>query len=187
MNKNRVLGDDNLIGGLALIGAGLSWLWGAFLPGLLIGLGLGLIVSALRQKEAGDGAVVETKPASAADESKTGEAAQLPPAKAAEVGESEVSESRENANIPDIDVVWARILAHQGQVFHQSLGQAFTYEVSGNALIPSTVKAKIYKSQFAKALAKVPFDKVSDVPAGVFGPSYVYAILMDRRIRQDDW
>ena len=187
MNKNRVLGDDNLIGGLALIGAGLGWLWGAFLPGLLIGLGLGLIVSALRQREAGGKVAKDMKPAPEAGETEAGESAQPSAVEDAEASESGVAESRKNANIPDIDVVWARILAHQGQVFHQSLGQAFTYEVSGNALMPSTVKAKIYKSQFAKALTNVPFSKVSDVPAGVFGPSYVYAILMDRRIRQDDW
>ncbi len=186
MSKNRESGNDNLVGGLTLIGAGLGWLWGALFPGLLLGLGTGLILSALRSQE---------KPiteASVANEAKLGLENTEAGSSTTETGQSGGTEREEavvtdNAGKLDVEVVWARILAHQGQVFHQVKGQAFTYEIAGNALIPSTTKAKIYKSQFAKALEHLPFSKVSDVPQGVFGPSYVYAILMDPRIRQNDW
>lgn len=179
MSKKRRYRKDNLVGGLMLIGAGLGWLAGHLAAGLLIGLGSGLVLSALLTgAEDGEPAGGE----SGAGEADGGEAG--PAAAPAEGGEA--SEAAKPAT-PDIEVVWARILAHQGQVFHQVKGQAFTYEVSGDALIPSTASAKIYKSQFAKALEAVPFSRVSDVPRNVFGPSYVYAILMDPRIRNGDW
>jgi len=57
----------------------------------------------------------------------------------------------------------------------------------GNTLRPSTTNVRIHKSQSAKALEHVPFAKVFDIPAGVFGPSYVYATLMDPRVRNGDW
>jgi hypothetical protein len=95
--------------------------------------------------------------------------------------------SEEAGRPPDIERVWPRIVAHQGETFHLLKGQAFTYRVEGNAVVPSTAQVRIQKSQFAKALAAVPFERVADVPKDVFGPSYVYAILMDPRIRDGDW
>ena len=90
------------------------------------------------------------------------------------------------AGRPGVDTVWGRIVAHQGEIFHQHKGQPFAYRIEGNAVVPSTTEVRIQKSQFAKALGAVPFEKVADVPKNVFGPSYVYAILMDPRIRGDD-
>ena len=182
MSKNRKSRNDNLVGGLALIGAGIGWLWGAFLPGLLIGLGVGLIISATRapEKPGANLAVTDSPPQTQEETTENQTANQTAGSESKAIAPDDHADR-------DIEVVWARILAHQGQVFHQAKGQAFTYEVVGNALVPSTTKARIYKSQFAKALEHVPFGKVSDVPPDVFGPSYVYAILMDPRIRQNDW
>lgn len=187
MSNNQKIRNDNLIGGLTLIGAGIGWLWGAFFPGLLIGLGTGLIISAIRSK----GEQSDTFPFT--DGKKEPQSASNSNSEPLENRGEFLSSKEQNRAVSeppqakDIEVVWSRILAHQGQVFHQVKGQAFTYQVSGNALIPSTTKAKIYKSQFAKALEHAPFNKVSDIPPDVFGPSYVYAILMDPRIRQNDW
>jgi len=195
MNENRVYADENLIGGLTLIGAGLGWLWGELLPGLLIGLGLGLVLSALRSRKTTNTEPVSSKDAPASaneiedeiEDASEGSAGWQAPTASDKVDLEETRPADLRHSPLDIETVWARILAHQGEVFHQAMGQAFTYQISGTALIPDTTKAKIYKSQFAKALEHVPFSKVSDVPSGVFGPSYVYAILMDQRIRQNDW
>ncbi len=182
---------DRLVAGLALIGGGLGWFWGAFLPGLLIGAGLGLLLSSTKKQASN--ADVEVKDSGEEEVTAEGRSASVgqssPEKSSPEQAEPQKAQTTppQRHEEPEIEVVWERIIAHQGQLFHQLKGQAFTYQVNGNALTPSTAKAKIYKSQFAKALGAVPFEKVSDVPAGVFGPSYVYAILMDPRIRQDDW
>ena len=49
MSKNR---KEKLITGFMFIGMGIGWLYGQLVPGLLIGLGLGFIVSEfLKTKE----------------------------------------------------------------------------------------------------------------------------------------
>ena len=45
----------------------------------------------------------------------------------------------------DIEAVWDRIVALQGEQFHQLRGQAFTYVVVGSATQPSTTKQNIGK------------------------------------------
>lgn len=90
--------------------------------------------------------------------------------------------------MPDIETVWARIVAHQERTFHQVEGGEFTYTVSGNVLRPDRTNRNIPKSDFAKALPLAPFSSTTQVNRlGVQGPSYVFAILMDARIRQADW
>jgi hypothetical protein len=205
MSKKR---DGNLTGGLALIGLGLGWLAGYPWPGLFIGLGVGLLFSALARRPAADtvepllqengqaghgvapsaegSSIEEPQPAPGAAANVTAEehSRSAPPA-AADV-EKETEGTAKSAR-PDVEEVWSRIVRHQNETFRQAKGQEFTYQVIGNAIEPSTTKAKIHKSQFAKALPHAPFAKVSDVPKSVFGPSYVYAILMDPRIRKNDW
>ena len=82
--------------------------------------------------------------------------------------------------------VWRRIVAHEGEVFHQVKGQEFTYEVDGRVLRPSTVKQNLSQATFERALARVPLSSTVDVQ-DLRGPSYLYAILMDNRIREGDW
>ena len=174
--------SKNVFVGFMFLGLGFGWLAGHLVAGLFIGMGLGFIVQAfLEGKEAsGRGEPGEPEePAPPAPE--TAEEAPGGPSRAA--GEPAAADAR----APDVETVWARIVAHQGEPFRQIKGQVFTYRVEGNAVVPSTVNVKIQKSQFAKALPHVPFQRVADVPKDVFGPSYVYAILMDERIRDGDW
>jgi hypothetical protein len=85
-----------------------------------------------------------------------------------------------------IDAVWARIKANEGQRFRQIRGQEFSYTVAGSSVIPSTTKQNISRSQIAEAMHLMP---LSDTQAlqHLRGPSYLFAILMDPRIRGDDW
>jgi hypothetical protein len=91
------------------------------------------------------------------------------------------------ASRPPFDVVWERILQHQGEEFRQRRGGAFTYEVRGDVLMPDRTATGIARSQFEQAYEFVPLAKVSEVPARLWGPSYIFAILMDERIRAGDW
>ena len=84
------------------------------------------------------------------------------------------------------DRVWRRIEAHAGETFRQIRGGEFTYEVRSSAVHPDRTRRALHRSQFEQAFAHVPLD--STVPLQrLQGPSYLYAILMDTRIRQGDW
>ncbi|HHX45115.1 MAG TPA: hypothetical protein GX714_14185 [Chloroflexi bacterium] len=86
----------------------------------------------------------------------------------------------------DIEVVWARIGRHEGETFHQKRGQAFTYEVLGSYLVPSTTDWNLAKAEFRKALEYVPLNGPGEINH-LQGPSYLYGILMDRRISNGEW
>jgi hypothetical protein len=85
-----------------------------------------------------------------------------------------------------VDEVWRRIAAHEGDTFRQVRGQSFTFTLDGKVLRPSTVNQNLSQATFEKALARVPLRSTSDVQ-DLRGPSYLYAILMDPRIRGRDW
>src|SRR6266545_207320 len=59
---------------------------------------------------------------------------------------------------PSIDAVWARLKAHEGEEFRTKKGLSFTYVISGDVFRPSRTDYSIPRSEFAKALAHVPFD-----------------------------
>jgi len=88
--------------------------------------------------------------------------------------------------LPDLVDIWRRIKLHAGEQFKQILGGVFTYKVKDEHVIPDRTPQRIPRSHFQKALNLVPLH--STVPIqGLRGPSYIYAILMDQRIRQHDY
>ena len=86
----------------------------------------------------------------------------------------------------DLATVWSRIRQHEGEGFHLIRGDVFTYEMFDNYLRPVGRVRHLSRTNFVKALERVPLDGYSSVK-DLQGPSYVYAILMDRRIRRGDW
>lgn len=88
---------------------------------------------------------------------------------------------------PAIDEVWRRIEAHEGELFSTKLGLPLKYEMKGSALETSRAKQKIEISEFGKALELVPIESPAHISSLVRGPSYIWAILHDKRIRQADW
>jgi hypothetical protein len=52
---------------------------------------------------------------------------------------------------------------------------------------PSRTDYGISKAEFGKALALVPFDGPGVISDTVRGPSYVWAVLHDKRVRKHDW
>ena len=81
--------------------------------------------------------------------------------------------------------VWARIVAKAGDTFHQVRGGAFRYQIRGDYLIPDRSNYPIPRAHFAEAFRLAPLRSTTDVHH-LRGPSYIYAILMDPRIRQGD-
>jgi len=85
-----------------------------------------------------------------------------------------------------IEIVWERIKEHEGQIFKQLEGGEFSYSVNGNSILLSRTNRTVSKNTIAKALDHVPL--VNTVPLQhLQAPSYLFAILTDRRIRQTNW
>jgi hypothetical protein len=78
--------------------------------------------------------------------------------------------------------VWGAIERHAGETFQQIRGGTFTYTVNGGSVVPDRTNRQLPKEHFRKALALAPFRSTSALQH-LQGPSYLYAILMDRRIR----
>ena len=87
---------------------------------------------------------------------------------------------------PSIDVVWNRLKKHQGEKFETKTGQPFTYEISGNTFLTNRTLYTITRSDFAKAIELIPIEGPGEISNLVRGPSYVWAVLHDRRIISRD-
>ena len=86
----------------------------------------------------------------------------------------------------NIEVVWGRIKGLAGDVLYQLRGKPFSYEVEGDYLLLSTTNYKLSKKHVQEALSLVPLDNTVPVQH-LRAPSYIYAILMDKRVRLHDW
>ena len=84
----------------------------------------------------------------------------------------------------NIDQVWANIRRHEGETFYTITHIEYTYVVKDNyILINNDSRRKITKINFAKAL-KIQNPTCSKIGnAGIWGPSYVYGIITDSRIK----
>jgi len=85
-----------------------------------------------------------------------------------------------------LEELWARIEAYEGSVFRLIRAGEFTYSIVGSGLKPSRTNRILPKSQFEKALEFVPLENTAPIQK-LQGPSYIFAILMDPRIRGNDW
>jgi hypothetical protein len=73
-----------------------------------------------------------------------------------------------------------------GEEFKTKKGLPFSYAIVHGTLRTSRNKGEIPKADFEQALARVPLKN----PSAVFdlhGASILYAVLMDDRIRADNW
>ena len=83
---------------------------------------------------------------------------------------------------PSFEEVWRRILDNEGETFHTKRELAFTYTIFNNQLTPSRTNYHLHKSNFKKAQELMPISRPGDITNDVRGPSYVWAILNDKRI-----
>lgn len=87
--------------------------------------------------------------------------------------------------------VWRRIADHQGEEFHTKTGLPFTYEVEGHSGIwfhreGHRINKRLGRQDVEKAIVKCPLEKVIDIRE-CFDPAYLFALLMDHRIRGTEW
>lgn len=85
-----------------------------------------------------------------------------------------------------IEEVWERIKEYEGNVFRQIRGGEFTYKIKGNLIVLSRTNRTISKNTFREALKYVPLENTVPLQ-NLQAPSYLFAILMDKRIRKNDW
>ncbi len=78
--------------------------------------------------------------------------------------------------------VWKRIVACEGAVFRQLRGKEFRYRVTGGSVVPTTTNRQLAKSHFARAYERLPVSGPGELQ-DLQGPSYLYAILTDPRVR----
>lgn len=88
---------------------------------------------------------------------------------------------------PTIDEVWLRISAHQGERFETISGRPFSYTVSAGRLVTDRTSFPLSFRDFETALDLVPCAGPGEITRVVRGPSYIWAILHDARVRQADW
>lgn len=86
----------------------------------------------------------------------------------------------------DFEIIWKRIQAHSGETFTQIRGKEFTYQAEDGYIALDQTNQNISHSDFEKAFQLVPLPDTTPLQ-NLRGPSYIYAILMDSRIRLSDW
>lgn len=90
-------------------------------------------------------------------------------------------------NKPVFREIFSRIKAYQNKLFHTKTGLEFSYSIDGNGFYPSRKKYRISISDIEKAYKLVPFDGPGVVNEIVRGPTYLWAVLHDPRIRKKVW
>jgi len=78
------------------------------------------------------------------------------------------------------------LVYHLQQEFQQIRGGEFYYNIKGNSIILIRINIVISKATFNEALKEVPLDNTVPIQ-NLQVPSYMYAILMDNRIKRNGW
>ena len=91
-------------------------------------------------------------------------------------------------NLPE--TIWRRILNHQGEQFNTVRGLPFTFEVDGAGIWffrnGKRVNRKLTQTQFEVALSRCPLKRTTEI-SDLMDYPYVFGMLMDRRIRGQEW
>lgn len=86
--------------------------------------------------------------------------------------------------------VWHRIQSHQGEDFKTVTGRPFTYEVEGAGIWffrkGKRINRKLTRNQLNLAVARCPLRSTTEIKDLMDYP-YLFAMLMDKRIRGQAW
>jgi hypothetical protein len=83
----------------------------------------------------------------------------------------------------DFEQLWGRITALSGQTFHTKRGIPFTYYATSSSVVLHNTDRMLPKGQFVEALSRFPISGPGELQ-DLQGPSYMYAILTDPRVRE---
>jgi hypothetical protein len=88
------------------------------------------------------------------------------------------------------DAVWRGIQSHQGEQFHTVRGVPFTFQVEGSVIWffrgRKRVNRKLTRAQVELAISRCPLKSAAEI-RGLMDSPYLFALLMDRRIRGQAW
>jgi hypothetical protein len=88
------------------------------------------------------------------------------------------------------EAVWRRVADHQGEQFHTVRGLPFTFEAEGAGIWffreGNRVNRKLTRTQFEVALSRCPLTRTTEIKDLMDYP-YLFAVLMDERIRAEAW
>jgi hypothetical protein len=88
---------------------------------------------------------------------------------------------------PPFDEVLRRLRTHEGEPFHTITKKAFTYRIHGGLFRTSLTDYAVGMADVERAYRLVPLPGPGAITEIVRGPSYVWAVLHDPRIRRSDW
>lgn len=87
-------------------------------------------------------------------------------------------------------VVWRRIEKHQGEQFHTKRRLPVTFKVEGNGIWffrgGKRIERKATRTQVETAISRCPLRSTTEIKDLIDYP-YLFAILMDPRIREKSW
>ena len=101
------------------------------------------------------------------------------------------AESRGNSQLEDLpEAAWRRIEKHQGEQFYTATRLPVTYQVEGNGIWffrdGRRIERKATRTQVETAISRCPLNSTTEIK-DLMDYTYLYAILMDRRIRGSAW
>lgn len=86
--------------------------------------------------------------------------------------------------------MWRRVAKHQGEQCKTATGLPFTFEVAGNGIWfyrdGKRINRKLTRKQFEEALTRCPLTSTTEIKDLIDYP-YLFAVLMDGRIRGQEW
>ena len=88
------------------------------------------------------------------------------------------------------EAVWRRIESRQGEEFHTARGLPFTYEVEGSGIWffrdGRRINRKLTRTQVEVGISRCPLTSTTEIKDLMDYP-YLFALLMDPRIRSEAW
>lgn len=88
------------------------------------------------------------------------------------------------------ETVWQRIKKVQGEQFRTSRRLPFTFEVEGNGIWffreGHRINRKLTRAQVEEAITRCPLNSTTEIK-DLMDYAYLFALLMDKRIRADAW
>ncbi len=95
------------------------------------------------------------------------------------------------AHAPNLsEEAWRRIERHEGDEFHTATGLPFTFKVEGAGIWffrdGRRIKRKLSRRQVDTAISRCPLTSTTEIK-DLMDYAYLYALLMDRRIRGEAW
>ncbi|MBI3682078.1 MAG: hypothetical protein HY235_16980 [Acidobacteria bacterium] len=88
------------------------------------------------------------------------------------------------------EAVWRRIESHQGDEFHTARGLPFTYQVEGAGIWffrdGRRINRKLTRTQVEVAISRCPLTSTTEIK-DLMDYAYLFALLMDPRIRSESW